>query len=105
MESKIKLTDELEIDFDFIPVDIVVEFLEIYEKNIDEKAMSNLVLASIKLTRVMDKSDLLKQIVAWAAPENPEETLKKVKTKYRINVYLNLFARIEEYLSLTNVEA
>lgn len=104
MKSIIKLTDDIEIDLEFLPVDIVVEFMEIYAENIDEGSMKNLVLASIKLTRVMDKSDLLKHIVEWAAPESPVEIYKKVKTKYRLNIYLNLFARIEEYLSLTNAE-
>ncbi len=105
LKNKIKLTDSIDIDMDFLPLDVIFDFVETYNENIDNILTKNPVLESMRLTRVMDKTNLLGKIIDWATPGDSEKTIKLVKTKYRINIYLNILARMDEYITLTNVEA
>lgn len=104
LDNMVRLTDELTIDMDFLPIDIIIDFVDHYQslvKDKEKELFDNAVLAAIRLTRSLQKTNLLNDVLKWAAPDEDQSTLKKkVKSKYEIGLYLNMQARIEDYFSI-----
>ena len=112
LDNIINITDTIEIDLDFLPIDLIMDFLDVYLRfvetkttNIDVNKLN--VLQNYKwmkeLLSTMQQSNILNDVLKWAAPEvKVEITKKKVKSKYELNLYSQLAARVEEYLSIKN---
>ena len=106
IDNNVQITDDLTIDMDFLPIDIIMSFMNIYYQYIqgkEKELFDNAVWTAMRMTPILSKSSLLEEVIKWADPTgNVDEIKKQVKSKNEINLYLQLFARIEDYLSVVN---